>query len=829
MKISLNWIKEFTDVNLSKEQLLDRINAQLGAVEEIVDLTEKYQGVIISKIISAYPHPDADRLKICLIDDGGVTADVERNQDGLIQVVCGAPNARDAILVAWLPPGSTVPASFGDKQPLILDVRKLRGEISNGMLASGMELGLSDDHQGIVEIDVEASPGDDFASKYELDDLIIDIENKMFTHRPDCFGILGVARELSGIQGLKFKSPDWYTREITEIKSGVDLPFEIENQIRQLVPRFSAASIAGIEIKKSSLKMQSYLSRLGFKSINNVVDITNFIMLLTAQPIHAYDYDKLMKLDNSGRVKLVARHPQPGEKITLLNSKTIEPNSGDMMVASSSKLVCLGGAIGGTNADVDDSTKNIILEAANWDMYQLRRTSMKHGVFTDAVTRFTKGQSKAQTMPTLMQAVNMILKNTGKLGMIVDQYDELNENQNLDINLDFINQRLGSKLSLEQMTNILSDVEFEVSQVTSNVISVRAPFWRTDIEIKEDIVEEIGRLYSYDKLEQTLPKRSISPSVSEGNLKLNQHLRELLLATGANELLTYNFISKKLMETTNQDVKVAHEIKNALSPELNYYRVSILPNLLEKIHANHKAGFDQFALFELGKVHNLIELEEDLPIERSVASFVFSVDEKAASRYEGAPFFQAKAYLSKILANADQDLDFVSLESAVVTDNPWLENLSKLFIESRSAVVSVGGNKLGIVGEFLPSIKSLLKLPNFCSGFEIDISLLGKASRRTAYRPLSKFQYSEVDVTYVVSNASHAEVKETISKTLKTSGYEFVLTSLDSFKPNGSGAINLTFRIRLASQERTMSSDDVRQVLSQLDQVMSEQVSASRV
>ena len=206
MKVSVNWLKEFVDINLSNKELVERIGSQLGEVEETIDLAKKYEGIVIARVVECRRHPNADKLSLCKIDNG----------KGSVQVVCGAPNVREGQLVAWIPPGKIVPATF-DKDPFILEAREIRGELSNGMLASRHELDINDDHSGIVTLD-RGKPGDDFAKTYGLDDFIIDIENKMFTHRPDCFGLLGVAREVAGIQGDRFKSPDWYLEQAASNK-----------------------------------------------------------------------------------------------------------------------------------------------------------------------------------------------------------------------------------------------------------------------------------------------------------------------------------------------------------------------------------------------------------------------------------------------------------------------------------------------------------------------------------------------------------------------------------------------------------------------------------
>ncbi|TXG77124.1 hypothetical protein E6P97_02300 [Patescibacteria group bacterium] len=253
MKVSLNWAQYYTDTDissLSASELVTLATERLGGVEGYEELGRLYDGVVVAKIVSCVKHPNADKLNVCLIDDGGVAKDAQRDANGHVQVVCGAPNAREGLLVAWIPPGCAVPATAGDKEPFVLEARELRGELSNGMLASPHELALNDNHDGILEIEEDTTPGTPFKELYGLDDIIIDIENKMFTHRPDCFGQLGVARELAGIQHKAFVSPDWYTNAPTETVAE-DAKLTVDNQIPELCPRYTAVVIEDVHIKPS--------------------------------------------------------------------------------------------------------------------------------------------------------------------------------------------------------------------------------------------------------------------------------------------------------------------------------------------------------------------------------------------------------------------------------------------------------------------------------------------------------------------------------------------------------------------------------------------------
>lgn len=352
MKISLNSIRTVNKIYKSAgdpapggaDKLVEKIGAQLAAIENVTMFGKQFEGILIVKVAKCDPHENADRLKICLVDDGGKEAKVERDANGFVQIVCGAPNAHEGMLAAWIPPGITVPSTLG-KEPLVMESRNIRGQTSNGMLASLHELGIGDDHSGILEVDADVEIGTPFVEAYNLvDEAVIEMENKMFTHRPDCFGQLGIARELEGIQQRPYKSPAWYTPSPTLPAIEADeLKLKVHNEIPELVPRFVAITMSGVEIKPSPVWLQILLTEVGIKPINNIVDYSNFFMLETAQPIHVYDYDKVKVLSGREGAVLTVRFPRKGEKITVLGGKEIEPREQAMMVAVGDHLVCVGG------------------------------------------------------------------------------------------------------------------------------------------------------------------------------------------------------------------------------------------------------------------------------------------------------------------------------------------------------------------------------------------------------------------------------------------------------------------------------------------------------
>ena len=840
MKVSLNMMKWFLDFELpSVEDAVTKIGAQLGAVEEVIDLGNKYQGVVIVKVVKCEPHSNADKLKVCMIDDGGVTSNVDRDSDNLVQVVCGAPNVSENILVAWLPPGSTVPSSF-DNDPFVLDARELRGVVSNGMLASPKELALGDSHEGLLVIDQDYQPGADFATTLDLNDTIIDIENKMFTHRPDCFGFMGVAREIAGIYQKPFKGLDWYvTNPEFPNPETAELGLTFKNELPELVPRFTMLTLSNIAVGPSPLWLVDGLSRLGQKSINNIVDYTNWYMLQTGQPLHAYDYDKVKAL-SSDEATIVVRKPKKGEKIKLLNGKEIEPREEAIMIATDKQLIGIGGVMGGNETEVDEKTKNVILECANFNMYSIRRTSMTHGLFTDAVTRFTKGQSPLQNLAVLNRIIQEIVapaigKSSGKVaGKVIDDnhVDKGALGRNslhppVTITPDFINARLGLSLKSEQIVEILENVEFKVAQ-NGEELTVTAPFWRTDIEIPEDVVEEVGRLYGFDKLPMVLPKLDLSPAEKDPLLGAKSAIRDRLSKAGANELLTYSFVHGDLLKKSGQDPKKAFQISNALSPDLQYYRISLMPSLLEKVHLNGKAGYSEFALFEIGKTHCVDHGNDDegLPREFEITSLVVTANNRL--KKVGAPFYQARKYLESLIG--------VELEYKPVGEDMKDYPLLQPYDLKRSALVSVkGGEFLGIVGEFKSSVRTGLKLPNYTAGFEIDTEVVQKVlAQNSEYEALSRFPVVKQDITLKVpADLPYNQLQSFIAGELERQPIKNTTPTLEPVdiyqSEQDADHKNVTFRLSIASHERTLTDKEVNNLLDNIADKAKQELKAERI
>lgn len=801
MKTSINLMKLLSDTDkalkLPVDELVAKIGSQLGAVEEVIDLRDKYKGIKIVEIREAAPHPNAEKLSIYQAFDGREHT----------QVVSGDTNLNVGDKVAWLEPGMTVPSSFNTSEPFVLEVKSLRGQMSHGMFASGHELDMTDNHDRVLVLDTAKPAGTLLADAYNLADVVIGIENKMFTHRPDCFGILGVAREVAGIQGLPFASPDWYDAHTTLPKTDQPaLKVTIKNEIPELVPRYMAVALE-VTIGPSPLWLQLALRKLGIRSINNVVDITNYIMLTTGQPLHAFDFDAVSGGKNEAT--LVVRKPKKDETLTLLDGKTITPHKDAMLICDQSKPIALGGMMGGQSTEVTHDTTRIILECATFDMYTIRRTSMAHGIFTDAVTRFSKGQPAAQGAPVLAQAIKQLIAFAGGkvASKIADVYPKKVTPKAIALTTDFINKRLGAELAPGEIATILGNVEFRVEEQGQDLL-VTPPFWRTDIEIPEDVVEEVGRLRGYDKLKHTLPRRATTAAQISATEQLKSRVRSLLANAGANELQTYSFVPETLLEAAGQQKTHAFRLRNALSPELQHYRLSLTPSLLEKVHPNIKAGFSEFALFEMNKIH-IKGAVNTAGLPREYQTLALSYAAKKAQ--PGSAFYYAKRYLDFVLSGLG--VDYQILPAKTLPQWEIGRQVFAPFEPKRSGFVLVNGTFAGFIGEYNGKTRKALKLPDYAAGFEIDLDQLKKHSKETsAYTQLLKFPSTDQDISLKVAiDCTYAQITEAIHGALSKDARLVIAVSPRAIyqASDDQGHKTVTVRLTLQHHDRTLTTDEV--------------------
>ena len=822
MIISVNWLKKFVPNLPEIGELSKLIGARLVEIEGVENLGEKYKDVIIAKVISAEKVENSDHLNLCKIDDDGVRKDIERDENGFVQVVCGAPNVRAGIFVAWLPPESIVPETFGGEN-FKLGARKLMGNMSNGMIASIRELGLGDEHDGILEVSPDVfengiQAGDSFAEKFELNDFLLEVENKSLTHRPDCFGIVGFAREVAGILGEEFIEPEFIKGLNFEGVEDREIDIEIQNP--KICERYTAAifDVSNI-LKNPNLTIEkTYILRSGMRPIDEITDLANKIMFETAQPLHTFDLEKLENLNGSSDIKIIVRNAFEGEELELLDGKKIKMNEKDIVIATgeSGKIaIALAGAMGGISTAIDENTSNILVESATFNLYNLRNTQMRHGIFSEAITRFTKGIPQMLSRKVLDLFAEDILAMGGKsLSLIADSKDNNYQEQlKISVSNDEINQVLGTDFSNDQIHRTLENVGILTENENSETFLV--PFWRNDLHIKEDLIEEVGRLNGYDNIALQLPARTFKAAKKAKIDLLQSEIREILTAGGANEILTYSFIHGDLLEKVDQDSQNSYKIVNSISPDLQYYRQTLTPSLLSKVSQNIRAGFGEFAIFEMNKIteKSLGLNEENVPIEQKKLAFVY-VNNKGENA-----FYQAKNYVDFLCKKLGVEVEFSKF-------NLEKSSLSTEFESKRSAVIEIQNNgkkiTLGVIGEFKKSVQKSLKLPEATSGFELDLNILleNLAGSNVKIKNFSKFQSVERDISINVDEKREFSeifnIFENISD--KFENVEIEVLPIDIFK-NSDRTKNISIRFKITPFEKTLTGEEIHEIVQKIEEL----------
>ena len=639
-------------------------------------------------------------------------------------------------------------------------------------------------------------------------DTVIEIENKMFTHRPDCFGLIGVAREIATITNSTFKRPTWYYQ--TDALATSDQQLQLDIRCPELVPRFAACLLHDCQIGVAEEEIRWRLASIEYESVNNVVDMTNYLMYLTAQPSHAFDYDKLLQCSSNPQApcRLIVRLSEKGERLRLISGKEIAFESGAIVIATDKQIVALAGIMGGEATKVDESTRRVLVECANFDMYSVRRSTMHYGVFSEAATRFTKGQSPAQITPVLQE----IARRLGAQAPTFYTFETTSASPaaQLTVDADFISQRLGAPVTTDRIVALLQQVEFGVVQ-TGDTLTITPPFWRTDIEIAEDIVEEIGRLNGgYQTLQPVLPQRSTHSTPLDKRFILQNKVRRCLATKGANEVLGYSFVAQRQLTKYWQNPQLAFHLVNPLNPQLEVYRQSLTPSLLNFVDSNRRAGKSQFALFEVGCVHlNQPELvdEEGLPLDLPRVSLVSYLPQQSP----GEAFYMTKVYL-ELLA---QSLNLKLTYEYFAEDTPPSE-MYKPYCHRNRALVKINQDELGIIG--------LLDQKGFTAGFEIKMDVLqthweatraGKANIRVP----AKYPVSLQSVTLQVPlETAYSDLLQALTASLQaeqSNGWQTAeLTLLSIFQPADQKDVkHVCFQLTAGRADCTVTSAEVSELV----------------
>ncbi|KKR21311.1 MAG: Phenylalanine-tRNA ligase beta subunit [Parcubacteria group bacterium GW2011_GWE2_39_37] len=619
MYLSLNWLKDFVKIpnNISSEELAARLTLHTVEVENITDQAKKFDKVIIGKILEISRHPNADRLQLTKVDVGGKE---------VLNIVCGASNIEVGQLVPVAMIGAVLPNGLEIKEA------EVRGEKSQGMLCAADELGLGDDHSGILILEANAKIGQSFAKHLHLDDTIFEVDNKSLTNRPDLWSHMGMAREISAILSTKFTAYKPSEKKHKKITGGIKLNVKVE--AGDLCNRYMAAAIEGIKVESSPNWMQQKLIAAGVRPINNIVDITNYVMLELGQPMHAFD-QKLVD-------KIIIRAAKKGEVLETLDGNKRNLAEEMLVIADSKKPLAVAGVMGGANSEISDETTSIVFESANFDFVSTRKTSQKLNLRTESSMRFEKGIDPLLAETALARAIELTLEICPKASIvseIIDIFPGKKKflSKQIQLRLDWLQKIIGEDLGKGRVIEILTNLGFEIKEKNDELI-VSVPSWRAtrDISIAEDLAEEVARIHGFNNIRSLMPKVEMLPPEKNEERTLERRIKELLSKGGnLHEVYNYSFVGEDQLKKLFIDSSSYLKLANPIASHQTMMRQTLVPNLLENVK-NNQARFKEFGLFEVGSVFLSIDSEikkdnqsnDNLPYQEKRIGIVLASDNK---------------------------------------------------------------------------------------------------------------------------------------------------------------------------------------------------------
>ncbi len=750
-------------------------------VEDVIDRANDLRGVIVAQIKEVLPHPDADKLQLARVFDG--------KQE--LMIVCGAPN---------IAAGQKVPlATIGTYLPVInltIEERPVRGQVSQGMLCAPDELGLGDDHAGILVLPDDVKVGEPLADALGLHDWMIDVDNKSMTHRPDMWGHYGIAREVAAFLDQKLK-PYKVTPFTVEGKEKL----KAKVQDAHACPRYSVVMIDGVVVTQSPQWMQQRLRAVGQEPINNIVDATNYVMYELGQPMHAFDATQIASHS------LMVRMAQNGEQVTTLDGKEYKLTAQDAVIADADKPLAIAGIKGLANSGVSEQTTSLILEAANFDHVTIRKTSQRLNLRTDSSARFEKSLDPMMTITALYRCVELLRETCPDITVvseIVDvQADKKAKPQVVTLEVAYAQRIIGNPISAATMKKILIKLGFDVAG-TKETLKVTIPSWRAtkDIEHAYDLIEEIARIYGYDAIEPHLPQITIVRPRHDFKKALIEKTRDILAyGFDGNEVQGYSFLGERDVQLFGENPEHFIRVLNPQAKGLDVLRRELLPGLIMSVSANAH-NYDSFSLFEIGKVFR--KEEQGAPIAHGATDYLPGQDAHVAGviyeKGNASPYYTAKNIVEVLLHQLHFIPEFIELPR----QTPWLH-------EQRLRYVSVDGDIIGIVSELESSTQKKLKIRERVGIYELNMEkLAAKYSERRTYLPIPKYPSIEMDISMIVDARTQWQQIVAVVRSLSKEWIRDVMI-FDVYEGENieQGKKSVAFRITYRSDDRTLETKEV--------------------
>lgn len=781
--ISYNWLKEYIDLEINPEELADYLTFAGIEVEEVTKVGVELKQIKVAEIIDKKPHPDADKLSICIVDDG-----VSEKQ-----VICGAPNCDINQKIAFAPIGSQL-GEFKIKKV------KLRGVESYGMICSEKELEISDNHDGIMVLDKTAPLGISLAEYLKLEDTVYDVE--ITPNRPDLLGNFGVARDLSALLNITIKQPE---SDIFEFNKEISEVLELENHASDLCTRYTARVIEGVQIKESPDWLKKRLLAIGLRPINNVVDVTNFVMMELGHPLHAFDY-KL--IEDS---KIIVRRAEDGEKFPALDEEIYELDGSDLVIADKNRPVALAGIIGGLNSHITDTTTTIVIEAANFLYSSIRRTAGKLNISTDSSYRFERNLPEDTIETVSRRAAFLIQKLAGGriLKGMLDSYPKKQEQFVVDVRPERVKLLLGFEISNDRIINYLEALELKLEKKTDKVLTFKIPFFRKDLSREVDLIEEIIRLHGYNNVETHLKTQNI---MDRDAIFTRRGIKDILVNFGMSEVINWSFgdpedlIRLKINEDDKRKKNV--HLLNPLGASFSIMRSSLLPDLLKNALYNVNHGQKEIKLFEVAKVFfrkNQKLAEEEYQVAGLLTGNLNEVFWGDNPRE--IDFFDLKGILNTIFSY----LDLHEIEYSESSDPYYQKGIG--------ADVKLKDTKIASLGKLDPKIAADFDIDKNVFTFEISISNIMKIHCRQLplFKEIPKFPPVLRDLSFIISKKFKlGEIEQTIINTKKDLIRKVVLFDEYTGKNIETDKRSLSFSIIFNSPTKTLTDELINGIISKV-------------
>ena len=787
MKVSLKWLKDYVELNITPEELAERLTMAGSEVKAVEVQGGGWENVTIGQITAINPHPNADRLRLATVETG----------EGQQTVVCGAPNLTIGDKIAFASVGAVLKDGHTG-QTIQLKPARIRGVESRGMICSEMELGLSANHEGILVLPPDAPLG--ISLNEYMGDIVIDLD--ITPNRPDCLSVIGIAREAAALTGQHIHIPD-----ITypEIDSAVGEKISVEILAPDLCPRYCASLITGVQIKPSPKWMQDRLIASGMRPINNIVDISNYVMLEYGQPLHTFDYDMIR-----GQ-KIIVRRARDNEVLKSLDGVERNLNSRMLVIADAERAVAVAGVMGGANSEVTENTTNILVEAASFNAVSIHNTGDALNLASESRYRFERGLAAGLTLPALKRATQLIAElGSGKVyrGWI-DVYPGKAEAKPITLSQNKLERLLGVKFTMEQITGILTSLGFECRETAEDTeVSVTAPYWRSDISLPEDLIEEVARISGYDKIPNTLLADPLPHLKPNPLFRLKDDIQSGLVADGFSEVLNFSLTSLGLLNKAYPpdapDRPAPIRVANPMTSEMEYLRTSLRAALLADFAANRRYEEGSIRLFESGKVY--IPRNKELPDERETVCAVMGgrrFDQSWQDSAVALDFFDAKGIAESLLGRLGLEPRFEKSQDAGLHPH-------------KQAAIYIGKEMTGTVGEIHPKVLLAFDLSEPVYLLEIDLKTLVQfAASHRDYQPVPRFPAIVRDMALIVdAGVSHQQVKQIISGFPLVEGVEVFDVYSGGQVP--AGKKSLAYRISYRSPKHTLTDEEVVRVQEQI-------------